>query len=285
MKPIYKWTGGKRKEIDIIREYTPQYIKEEKEYTFIEPFFGGGAVYWNLENNDNIINDVDTEVINFLNTIKSNPNEVSKVLDQLSKDIAIITTREKNEELSISEAKTERGKYFYEWRNKDRDGGMTNLSEIERAIRFYIVNQLSFNGMRRFNNKGEFNVPYGNYKTFNRQYTEDHISLLHNTTINCGDYRDIIKKTDKDTFVFIDPPYTREFNEYSHGNSFGNKEQMELCDLFKSSDCDIMIVINKDDFTTELYDGYIKDVYELKYSTNIKNRFSNTVEHLMITNY
>lgn len=285
MKPIYKWSGGKRKEINLIEEYLPNYIKEEKEYTYIEPFFGGGALYWHLENDDNIINDVDIEMINFLKAIQSNSTEVSNELDKMSNNIEIITTKEKNKELSISEAKTERGKYYYELRDKDRNGGLDNLSNIERAVRFYTMNQLAFNGMRRFNLKGEFNVPYGNYKTFNRQYTDDHIKLLKDTEINCGDYKKIIKKKKENTFVFIDPPYTREFNEYSHGNSFGNKEQSELCELFKSSDCDIMIVINKDEFTFGLYQEYVKHIYDFKYSTNIKNRFSNKVEHLIITNY
>ena len=84
----------------------------------------------------------------------------------------------------------------------------------------------------------------------------------------------------------MDPPYTREFKEYSHENEFSEKEQIELSLVFKNvKKCDIMLIINKDDFTTSLYKDYIKYEYDFKYSTNIKNRYSNDVKHLVITNY
>jgi site-specific DNA-adenine methylase len=88
------------------------------------------------------------------------------------------------------------------------------------------------------------------------------------------------------TFIYLDPPYTREFNEYSHENVFGTKQQIELADTFKSmKEAKVMIIINKDDFTTELYKDYIKLTYDLKYSTNIKNRYDNSVQHIVVTNY
>lgn len=285
MKPIYKWTGGKRKDIKHIEKYFPNYINNNEKYTLIEPFFGGGAVYWHLENDDNIINDIDSEMMNFLNVLKTNSTTLSDNIQYYSDEIKKISDKEKAKELSIPEAKTERGKYYYEQRNKDRNNGLSSLPDIDRATRFYIVNQLSFNGMRRFNSKGEFNIPYGNYKTLNSQWTNEHVELIKNTEIHCETYKNIIKKKRENTFVFIDPPYTREFKEYNHENVFGYKEQIELCDIFKSSECDIMIIINKDNFTEELYDGYIIGEYDFNYSTNIKNRYSNDVKHLIVTNY
>ena len=285
--PIYKWTGGKRKEIKIFENYYPDFIKENKDFKYVEPFFGGGAVYWNLNAKQNIINDIDVELINFLDTIKNNYEIIKNRINEISLKILEVTNLEKNGELSISEAKTERGKIYYEWRNKDRNSGLSNLSNIDRALRFFIVNQLSFNGMRRFNSKGEFNIPYGNYKVFNMNVDIEHINLLQSTDINCGSYKDVILNNDtENTFIFLDPPYTREFNEYSHGNAFGEKEQIELSNIFKSSkNSSIMMIINKDEFTTELYKDYIKEEYDLNYSTNIKNRFSNSVKHLIICNY
>lgn len=285
MNPIYKWVGGKRKDIEFIKEYFPEYVKRKENYSYIEPFFGGGAVYWYLENDDNTINDIDTELINFLSTLKNNSDALTIEFDKYSYNIKEVTDRERNNEISIPDAKTERGKYYYELRNKDRKDGLKELTEFERAIRFYFVNQLAFNGMRRFNSKGEFNVAYGNYKAFNKQYTEKHINLLKDTKISCGTYQDVIQKGRDNTFVFLDPPYTREFKKYSHGNDFNDERQIELAKFFKSSDCDIMLVINKDEFTTELYDGYIKNEYDFRYNNNIKNRYSNDVKHLIITNY
>ena len=287
MDPIFKWTGGKRKEIKVFSKYFPSFIKNDEEYKYVEPFFGGGALYWHLENKNSVINEIDKDLVNFLLQVRDNFEEIKSMSSKLSSDIKSITDKEKSKELSISEAKTERGKFYYEWRDKDRKGGLSNLSDIDRGFRFYLINQLAFNGMRRFNSRGEFNVPYGNYKVFNMNIDENHVNLLKDTNINNGSYKDIMLNNDDDnTFIFLDPPYTREFKEYSHGNSFGPNEQIELANIFKSmKKAKVMLVINKDEVITELYKDYIKDEYDLKYSTNIKNRFDNSVKHLVICNY
>ena len=287
LSPIYKWTGGKRKEIKVFSEYYPDFVKESKDFKFVEPFFGGGAVYWSLAANENVINDIDKELTNFLKVFKENPNGIISIVDELSKNITAITALEKSKSITIADAKTKRGEYYYEWRNKDRKDGLKDLSDLERACRFFIVNQLAFNGMRRFNSKGEFNIPYGNYKSFNLNVNEGHTKLLSNTEIHNKSYKDVMLENDtENTFIFLDPPYTREFKEYSHGNEFGNDQQIELCETFKSMKfAKVMIVINKDEFTADLYKDYIKHTYDLKYSTNIKNRYDNSVQHIVVCNY
>lgn len=287
INPIYKWTGGKRKEIKTFSPYYPEFVKNTTEYKYVEPFFGGGATYWSLNANNYVINDIDLELINFLNVIKHNSSEINQMIKYVSDKIAIITKRERDGILTISEAKTERGLIYYDWRNKDRGNGLTTMSNIDRAFRFLLVNQLSFNGMRRFNSKGEFNIPYGNYKTFNPEISKEHIEKLKTTEILCGNYKDVIINNDtENTFIYLDPPYTREFKEYSHGDLFDHNKQIELSNVFKNTkNANIMIIINKDEFTTELYKDYIRDEYTLKYATNIKNRYNNDVKHLIITNY
>jgi DNA adenine methylase len=205
----------------------------------------------------------------------------------ISNEISVISNEEKNKTISISEAKKLRGLIYYEWRNKDRKNGLTSLSSIDRAFRFFLVNQLSFNGMRRFNSRGEFNIPYGNYKAFNINVKDEHIEKLSKTQIFCDSYENIMINNDtENTFIFIDPPYTREFKEYSHNNSFDKDSQFKLFDTFKNMKfAKVMIIINKDDFTYDLYKDYIVSEYDLKYSTNIKNRYDNNVKHLIITNY
>jgi len=121
--PIYKWTGGKRKEIKLFEEFYPDFVKEKKDYKFVEPFFGGGAVYWSLNSNDNIINDIDYDLINFLNVLKSNYNDIISMVKTISNEISVISNEEKNKTISISEAKKLRGKIYYEWRNKERKNG------------------------------------------------------------------------------------------------------------------------------------------------------------------
>ena len=287
LDPLYKWTGGKRKEIKTFSKYYPEFITNGEEYTFVEPFFGGGAVYWSLNAKNNVINDIDEELVNFIRQAKSNPEAIRLAVKQVGDKIKAVSEREKAKELTIAEAKTLRGENYYEWRNKDRKDGLAWMSELDRASRFYIVNQLAFNGMRRFNSRGEFNIPYGNYKSLNIDLSEKHVELLQRTEVLCGSYKDVMLANDKpNTFIYLDPPYTREFNEYSHENVFGTKQQIELADTFKSmKEAKVMIIINKDDFTTELYKDYIKLTYDLKYSTNIKNRYDNSVQHIVVTNY
>lgn len=287
LDPLYKWTGGKRKEIKIFSSYYPEFVKNSNDYKFVEPFFGGGAVYWSLNAKENVINDIDVELINFIEQVKINHNEIKNAIEELSNNIKSISNLEKLKSLTIADAKLKRGAYYYEWRNKDRNGGLNLLSPLDRAIRFYVVNQLAFNGMRRFNSKGEFNIPYGNYKNININLSDKHIELLNRTKIYNKSYKDIMLDNDtENTFIYLDPPYTRKFKEYSHDNIFGQEQQIELANIFKSMrNAKVMIIINKDEFTTSLYDGYIKSVYDLKYSTNIKNRYDNSVQHLLITNY
>lgn len=287
LDPLYKWTGGKRKEIKIFEKFYPDFVKEKEDYKFVEPFFGGGAVYWSLNAKYNVINDIDYDLINFIMEVRSNHVDICKKINEVSNKIGEISKLEKDKELSISEAKTKRGEFYYYWRNLDRSNGLNKLTKLERAVRFYIVNQLAFNGMRRFNSKGEFNIPYGNYKTLSINLDDKHIELLKRTDIFNKSYKEIMLENDEsNTFIYIDPPYTREFKEYSHENVFGKKEQIELSDTFKSlKNAKVMIIINKDEFTTELYKDFIKHTYSLKYSTNIKNRYDNSVEHLVITNY
>lgn len=205
----------------------------------------------------------------------------------IKNQVDTISNKEKLSEISIKEAKEKRGEFFYHWRNKDRNDGLSKLSELERAFRFYIVTQWAFNGMRRFNSRGEFNIPYGNYKSINQSFSDKHITLLNNTELYSKDYKEIILNNDNDNvFIFLDPPYTREFKEYSHGNIFGNEDQIELSNVLKSlKKAKFMLIINKDDFTSSLYNDLIMTDYDVKYSTNIKNRYENSVKHLLVTNY
>lgn len=72
MKAILKWTGGKSSELDIIKPYMPKDFE-----TFVEPFLGGGALYFNLEHKKNVVNDFNKELITFYNLIKI-PNDLKE---------------------------------------------------------------------------------------------------------------------------------------------------------------------------------------------------------------
>jgi len=56
MKPIIKWSGGKSQEIKFFKHKIPKTYDR-----YIEPFIGGGGLFFNLEKNNSVINDVNFE--------------------------------------------------------------------------------------------------------------------------------------------------------------------------------------------------------------------------------
>lgn len=279
--PLFKWTGGKRREIKHFSPFYPDFVKNEEKYTFVEPFVGAGAVYWSLNNvnGKNIINDFDEDVANFYRQVALQPEEALKKIEELS-DLFFMKDVDNHAERELG---------YYTWRNLDRKGGLANLSPEDRFARFFIVNQLAFSGMRRFNAAGEFNVPFGHYKNFNAAAlrSPEHTALLKATDIFTGDYKPVVDANDNDnTFIFIDPPYTRVMKTYSADNEFGEDKQYELRDTLAGlKKAKWMVVIDKSELTSELYKDYIKHTYGLSYGVNIKGRFDTAVEHIVATNY
>lgn len=277
LTPLFKWTGGKRKEISRILPHAPAYVREGLDYRYVEPFVGAGALYWALQNPNSVINDLDGDVMNFYQVMAQQDErfltEVERVAALFKDDVAY----------------PERENAYYKLRDLDRQAPTSQLEPWLRAARFYVVNQLAFSGMRRFNKSGHFNVPFGHYKTFNPALlrSNPHAQLLRQTTLLNGDYATALTEYDaENTFIFLDPPYTRVMKTYTADSEFGEAAQRQLREnLNNVRDAHWLMVIDKSPLTMELYEDLIVDSYPLSYGVNIKNRFSQQVEHLVITNY
>lgn len=277
LKPLFKWTGGKRKEIPFFAPYFPDFVQDGKPYKFVEPFVGAGAVFWHLRNPDSVINDFDEDVINFYRQVAA-------------QDATLLREVKKIEKLFVKGGdRDKQAAAYYALRNLDRKPGLAKLTLGKRAARFFVVNQLAFSGMRRFSNGGYFNIPFGHYKSFNAEAVRDqaHVDLLKSATITSGDYSSTLTSSDTpDTFIFLDPPYTRVMKTYSAGNEFGEQQQRALAaQLIAMEHAYWMVVIDKSDLTMELYGDYVKHTYSLSYGVNIRNRFSQAAEHIVATNY
>lgn len=135
VSPFLKWVGGKRQLIPQISELLPAKIRELK---YIEPFIGGGALFFHLQPKKALINDANEELINVYKVIRDFPEEL---IQDLSKH--------DNE-----------AEYFYKIRSLDRDDNYKNLSPIEKASRVIYLNKTCFNGLYRVNSAGEFNALY-----------------------------------------------------------------------------------------------------------------------------
>ena len=126
--PILKWAGGKRQLIPELINFIPR-----KFNNYVEPFVGGGALYFYLARKNSIINDSNSEVINLYKEISKNPEMIIKGLKNY-----------KNDE-----------DFYYNVRKSIPN------SKLSKAIRTIYLNRTCFNGLYRVNKKGEFNVPYG----------------------------------------------------------------------------------------------------------------------------
>ncbi len=164
------------------------------------------------------------------------------------------------------------------------------------ALFFYIRNY-SYSGMFRYNNKGDFNVPYGgiayNSKTLNKKlnYYKSNELLKHfsNTQIYNLDFEAFLKKCmpDENDFIFLDPPYDSEFSTYAQ-NEFTRSDQRRLSNyLIYECKAKWMLVIKYTDFIFSLYnkEGVNIRTFDKEYLVSFMNRNDKKVTHLLITNY
>jgi DNA adenine methylase len=231
---------------------------------YIEPFIGGGAVYFHLNPLKAVISDVHTELIDLYKIISEGK----------AKDIFEFMENSPNDEAT-----------YY----NIRDVIVMN-DALDIAKRFYYQRKTCFRGMLRYNRDKKFNIPFGRYKTIN--YTEllnkDYETLLNRTEIYNEKFEVIFEKfNDETNFMFLDPPYDSEFTDYGYC-SFGKEEQHKLASLFKTTKIKCLMIIGKTKFIEELYSGYIVAEYDKKYKFKLyNNRIGNEIntKHLIIKNY
>jgi DNA adenine methylase len=99
----------------------------------------------------------------------------------------------------------------------------------EAAALFYYLNRTGYNGLCRFNRKGEFNVPFGRYRQIN--YTTDfsaYRAAFKGWDFSAGDFEAL--ELEPRDFIYADPPYDVEFTQYSK-EQFGWDEQVRLAEF------------------------------------------------------
>jgi DNA adenine methylase len=259
LKPLIKWSGGKSDEIKMFEKYFPE------QYTrYIEPFVGGGSVYFYLNPVDAVISDVHTELIDLYKNIGNGKGQ----------EIFDFMKEHPNDENT-----------YYDVRDK-----MEINNTLDSAKRFYYQRKTSFRGMLRYNKNGKFNIPFGRYKTinYNEIINKDYEILLGRTVILNKGFEYLFENyNDENNFMFLDPPYDSEFTDYGYCQ-FGKEEQKKLASLFKNTKIKCLMIIGKTKFIEELYDGYIVAEYDKKYKFKLyNNRIGDEIntQHLIIKNY
>lgn len=275
VKPFVKWAGGKRQLMPQITKYMPKNFSR-----YYEPFVGGGAVFFELQNNKSTINDFNTELILAYKAIRDN-------LDELIDSLRI---HEKNNSSD----------YYYQVREWDRNGIIENKSNVERAARFIFLNKTGFNGLFRVNSQNQINTPYGRYKNpaiVNESVLKAVNNFLNKSGIKIlnGDFEDAIKGAKKGDFVYFDPPYApmvedqQSFVGYTL-NGFGAKEQERLRDLVNKLTVRgvyVMVSNSSVPYIHEIYKEYEDTTVVVPASRNINSKGTGRgkVDEVLIMNY
>lgn len=265
IKPILKWAGGKRELVPEIRKFY-EGLDFKKYY---EPFFGGGAVYFDLLTiherikNDSIINDINGDLMNMYKFIKTNPNELMKFCDIIEKEYY------------------EHGYYHVRGRFNGIDNEkniVEKYSGIERAAALIVINRTCFNGIYRINSNGLFNVPTGKYKN-PKIYDKENLLLMSNNlpkieNIRNSQFNELHDIKDGD-LVYFDPPY-HPLNDASftaYAGVFGIEHQLKLKEFFLELDNRGVYVIQSNssaNFIKELYSEFT--IKEVLCSRNINSK-------------
>lgn len=281
MNPVLKYRGGKSREIPNFEQYIPNAYNR-----YIEPFFGGGALFFHLEPENAIINDLNTRLMSFYEELRNNYDDMRVELDKLQ------DVYEKNQE-EYTLLKQEKPDKRVPNNNEDlyylmRDEFNNPTGEYMNSVIYYFINKTAYAGMTRYNRSGEYNVPYGRYPNFNTKLvTSEHSQLLKQANLYNVDYSEIFEMVEADDFVFLDPPYDCIFTDYGNIDAmdeFAEEQHRQLAQDFIALPCPTLMIIGETDLTRELYDGYIATKYSKNYSVNIRNRFEANAYHMIVTN-
>ena len=283
MKPLIKYRGGKSKEIPNIMWHVPFFSGR-----YIEPFFGGGALFFHMEPRQSVINDINGKLMDFYRGVRDDFPNLRRELDEIE---SIYTTNRKDFDRLKLEHPDDRVEdknevLYYQMRAMFND---LVPKAYSNALLYYFINKTAYSGMIRYNAQGDFNVPFGRYEHLNTQgVTKSHSDLLTNTKIYNGDYRRVFDMCDSDDFVFLDPPYDCVFSDYGneeYKDGFNEENHRRLANDFYNLPCKALMVIGKTTLTAELYHNNIVDEYAKNYAVNIRNRFKSSASHIVVTNY
>lgn len=253
-RPILKWAGGKTQMLgDLLPKVPTSYGR------YIEPFFGGGAMFFALQPENAVIADSNPELINMYREVADHAKDVIQCLKQYE---------------NTSEM-------FYAVRSQE----WTTLSKTEAAARTIFLNKTCFNGLYRVNKQGWFNVPYGKYKNPKICDRDGLIAAsiaLKKAEILCGDYLLILEHYARPgDFIFLDPPYLpvseyADFKRYTK-EQFYKEDHVELAKIImtlRERGCHVILTNSNHPLVHELYSPFNIDVIQTKrhISCNGSNR-------------
>lgn len=259
VKPFLKWAGGKFKSLNDIKNLFPKNGK-----TYLEPFVGAGSIALNVDYEKIIVNDINSDLIQVYLCLQK---DGIKFINECKK----IFTKENNTRESYK---------------KIKDEFNTSKDIYRKAVLFIYLNRHCFNGLCRYNRKGEFNTPIGKYGNpyFPESQMFSAIEKIEKFEIKNEDYKNIIDMAMEGDIVYCDPPYiplseSAYFDAYSK-EKFTLKNQIELAESASmAAERGAIVLISNHcnwysrQIYTEMYGGKVKmfDVSRT-ISSNIEQR-------------
>ncbi|RJX24778.1 MAG: DNA adenine methylase [Dethiobacter sp.] len=274
--PFVKWAGGKNQLLSSYLSFLPKAFNN-----YFEPFVGGGAFFFFLFNESKIssayLNDSNSELVNLYLSIRDDCEQLIEAL-----------RNHENNKLSRD--------YYDHIRNWDRDAAFfLNLHPLERAARTLFLNKTCFNGLYRVNKKGQFNVPFGKYKS-PRILDEANLraasGALSGVKLSCQDFRLAVATAREGDFIYFDPPYhpvssSAFFTSYTEDN-FSYADQVRLAQTFRDLDkrgCKVMLSNSYLQPVLDLYKGYRLEKIMAKRTINCKAGGRGPVPEVLVLNY
>ena len=254
-KPFLKWAGGKTQLLDEIDKRLPKdEIRAAYIDTYVEPFVGGGAVFFHIayecpQIKRHFLFDINQDLVNCFNEIKTN---VEALIDDL-----------RSLEAAFLRKRSGRKDFYYEIR------GQFNTDRSPAKLIF--LNKTCYNGLYRVNRKDEFNVPFGDYKNptiCDEANLRNASEVLQKAEIICGDFTDSQQYINNHSFVYFDPPYrpissTASFTSYSK-DSFSEQDQIRLAEFCRRIDGEgaRLLLSNSDPKNEEPEDHFFEEHYK-----------------------
>lgn len=271
--PPIKCQGIKTKLV----EWIVQKVNLENQGRWIEPFMGSGVVGFNIRPQRAIFSDINPHIINFYNAIKSGEITAQTARTFLEHEGAIL--RERGES------------YYYEVRER--------FNNNKNSFDMLFLNRASFNGVMRFNKKGFYNVPFGHKpERFAKSYVTkivnqiDYVSRVireNEWEFICGDYKEIISKSNENDFIYCDPPYFGRHTDYF--NSWDEKDEQTLYEMLTVTPAKFMLSTwhsnqYRDNQALEKYSsGFTVLTREHFYHVGAKEKNRNPMLEAIVMNY
>lgn len=298
-KPFLKWAGGKSQLLEQIRNLLPRELENGEIARYVEPFVGGGAVFFdtsqNFPLNEFVLLDINEDLVLAYLTIKFVADDLITVLAEMENEYR---------SLPVEDQST----YFYKTRavlnetKSQTDYRSFNPDWITRTARILFLNRTCFNGLFRVNSKGEFNVPFGRYTNPTICPSENlrRVSqVLQSAEIRVGDFEESEPFVDSHTFVYFDPPYrplnkTANFTSYA-ASTFNENDQLRLAGFFRKLDrlgARLMLSNSDpknenpdDDFFEKAYAGFRIERVRASRMINCDAQKRGRIHEVIVTNY